>query len=171
MLSRCLGQVIHVLLTRAPLVSSLAGLLPFDLHVLSMPPAFVLSQDQTLMFWFFLLDGSNLFLTFSSLTFNLSFALFLPEAIWHRCHLVISNILISLLLVKLFFYFYFTFFTFSFLSPLSSIISTTYTFTFFVRIFFCFAVYFDASVLFNKLFNISASSLIWYGLFNIALNP
>ncbi len=26
------------------------GLLPFDLHVLSMPPAFNLSQDQTLQF-------------------------------------------------------------------------------------------------------------------------
>ena len=24
---------------------------PFDLHVLSTPPAFILSQDQTLMFW------------------------------------------------------------------------------------------------------------------------
>ena len=33
----------YVLLTRAPVV-----LLPLDLHVLSMPPAFVLSQDQTL---------------------------------------------------------------------------------------------------------------------------
>ena len=32
-----------MLLTRAPVV-----LLPLDLHVLSMPPAFVLSQDQTL---------------------------------------------------------------------------------------------------------------------------
>jgi hypothetical protein len=37
-----------VLLTRAPLVSAPKGLLPFDLHVLSTPPAFVLSQDQTL---------------------------------------------------------------------------------------------------------------------------
>ena len=33
----------YVLLTRAPVV-----LLPLDLHVLGMPPAFVLSQDQTL---------------------------------------------------------------------------------------------------------------------------
>ena len=30
------------------LVSSLQLLEPFDLHVLGMPPAFVLSQDQTL---------------------------------------------------------------------------------------------------------------------------
>ena len=55
-LSPCLGQVAHALLTRPPL--ELPELLPklsahissFDLHVLSTPPAFVLSQDQTLMF-------------------------------------------------------------------------------------------------------------------------
>lgn len=35
----------HALLTRAPLVPKDA----FDLHVLGLPPAFVLSQDQTLM--------------------------------------------------------------------------------------------------------------------------
>jgi hypothetical protein len=35
-----------VLLTRSPLVYPKA--LPLDLHVLSTPPAFVLSQDQTL---------------------------------------------------------------------------------------------------------------------------
>ena len=34
-----------MLLTRAPLYK-----IAFDLHVLSMPPAFVLSQDQTLKF-------------------------------------------------------------------------------------------------------------------------
>jgi hypothetical protein len=36
----------HVLLTRAPLTSLATG--PLDLHVLGTPPAFVLSQDQTL---------------------------------------------------------------------------------------------------------------------------
>src|SRR4029078_6042443 len=47
-LFRCRGQVIHVLLTRSPL--SPEPKLPFslDLHVLGAPPAFVLSQDQTL---------------------------------------------------------------------------------------------------------------------------
>ena len=42
-------QITHMLLTRAPLYSP--GLLPdfpFDLHVLGTPPAFILSQDQTL---------------------------------------------------------------------------------------------------------------------------
>jgi hypothetical protein len=45
------GQVIHALLTRAPL-SLPEGNYPFDLHVLSTPPAFVLSQDQTLQLYF-----------------------------------------------------------------------------------------------------------------------
>ena len=45
-LSRSAGQITHVLLTRSPLVYPKA--LPFDLHVLSTPPAFVLSQNQTL---------------------------------------------------------------------------------------------------------------------------
>jgi hypothetical protein len=49
-LSPTLGQVTHALLTRPPLTSREASfsIRPFDLHVLSTPPAFVLSQDQTL---------------------------------------------------------------------------------------------------------------------------
>ena len=46
-LSQSQGQVTHVLLTRSPLIHP-QGASPFDLHVLSTPPAFVLSQDQTL---------------------------------------------------------------------------------------------------------------------------
>jgi hypothetical protein len=43
------GQVTHVLLTRPPLDwSELPRSASFDLHVLSTPPAFILSQDQTL---------------------------------------------------------------------------------------------------------------------------
>ena len=49
-LSQTLRQITHVLLTRAPLVSIPKDLLPLDLHVLGTPPAFVLSQDQTLQF-------------------------------------------------------------------------------------------------------------------------
>ena len=74
-LSPCLGQIVHALLTRPPLeylqhssllrsrplrafapsdpVSpqrSVPEISPLDLHVLSTPPAFVLSQDQTLAF-------------------------------------------------------------------------------------------------------------------------
>jgi hypothetical protein len=49
LLSRTPGNVTHVLLTRAPLYSwILLPIFPLDLHVLSTPPAFVLSQDQTL---------------------------------------------------------------------------------------------------------------------------
>jgi hypothetical protein len=41
-------QVAHVLLTRPPLIRSPKGTSSLDLHVLGTPPAFVLSQDQTL---------------------------------------------------------------------------------------------------------------------------
>ena len=47
-LSQSRGQVTHVLLTRSPLIRGASSASPFDLHVLSTPPAFVLSQDQTL---------------------------------------------------------------------------------------------------------------------------
>ena len=49
-LSPATGHVTHVLLTRAPLETSKASFngSSFDLHVLSTPPAFVLSQNQTL---------------------------------------------------------------------------------------------------------------------------
>ena len=53
-LSHSQGQVTHVLLTRSPLIHPASRASSFDLHVLSTPPAFVLSQDQTLqkyMFW------------------------------------------------------------------------------------------------------------------------
>ena len=40
-------QITHVLRTRAPLYSPLRAF-SLDLHVLGTPPAFVLSQDQTL---------------------------------------------------------------------------------------------------------------------------
>ena len=50
-LSPTRGQVTYVLLTRSPLTLHLTEVwvfCSFDLHVLSPPPAFVLSQDQTL---------------------------------------------------------------------------------------------------------------------------
>ena len=63
-LSQIQGQVTHALLTRAPLYSSeQARSFSFDLHVLGTPPAFVLSQDQTLQLnfmdqrsYFFIID-------------------------------------------------------------------------------------------------------------------
>ena len=57
LLSPSVRQVTHALLTRPPLsetrkfsskLPSNQRLSPFDLHVLGTPPAFVLSQDQTL---------------------------------------------------------------------------------------------------------------------------
>ncbi len=67
-LSLCVRQIAHALLTRPPLIQKFINpkiskrLSSFDLHVLSTPPAFVLSQDQTLdlkvccsyEFWFLL---------------------------------------------------------------------------------------------------------------------
>src|SRR3954471_4428323 len=47
-LSRSLGQVTHVLLTRSRLCPGASPGSSLHLHVLSTPPAFVLSQDQTL---------------------------------------------------------------------------------------------------------------------------
>ena len=49
-LSPCLGKVAYALLTRAPVAarSIATPALPLDLHVLSLPLAFILSQDQTL---------------------------------------------------------------------------------------------------------------------------
>ena len=57
LLSPSVRQVAHALLTRPPLsktrkfsskLPSIQRFTPFDLHVLGTPPAFVLSQDQTL---------------------------------------------------------------------------------------------------------------------------
>ena len=48
----CVRQIVHALLTRPPLgyIQASSPVSSFDLHVLSTPPAFVLSQDQTLVF-------------------------------------------------------------------------------------------------------------------------
>ena len=46
----CMSQVAHALLTRPPLGSAPKRFPSLDLHVLSTPPAFILSQDQTLIF-------------------------------------------------------------------------------------------------------------------------
>ena len=50
-LSPCHGQVAHVLRTLLPVAASRIATtaLPLDLHVLSLPLAFILSQDQTLL--------------------------------------------------------------------------------------------------------------------------
>ena len=48
LLSQGQGQIIHALLTRAPLNLRASSQIPLDLHVLGTPPAFNLSQNQTL---------------------------------------------------------------------------------------------------------------------------
>ena len=47
-LSPCNGQVLYALLTRAPVAGGASTPMPLDLHVLGLPLAFILSQDQTL---------------------------------------------------------------------------------------------------------------------------
>ena len=56
-----MGQIAHALLTRPPLkqLEASSSLSPLDLHVLGTPPAFVLSQDQTLMFNPHPITGAN----------------------------------------------------------------------------------------------------------------
>ena len=46
----CFGKVAYVFRTRLPVatICIAADVLPLDLHVLSLPLAFILSQDQTL---------------------------------------------------------------------------------------------------------------------------
>ena len=52
-------QVIHALLTRPPLTQRPKAFCPFDLNVLCTPPAFILSQDQTLECWYLQSSFSN----------------------------------------------------------------------------------------------------------------
>src|SRR5205085_11832303 len=65
-LSRCRGQITHVLLTRSPLSPAPKGWFSLDLHVLSAPPAFVLSQDQTLREEVVAPEGASFTLSLSS---------------------------------------------------------------------------------------------------------
>ena len=81
-------QVPHALLTRSPLNSVPKGSVPFDLHVLGTPPAFVLSQDQTLKKLYLKPFGlksnflNNLLLAFITQEFSLAvFSLTLKQSI------------------------------------------------------------------------------------------
>ena len=49
-LSPCIGQVAYALRTRPPVATKCiaTSVMPLDLHVLGLPLAFILSQDQTL---------------------------------------------------------------------------------------------------------------------------
>ncbi len=79
LLSPSARQVAHALLTRPPLSyyyfnpKISAVITPFDLHVLSTPPAFVLSQDQTLLLKLFNPRMIFSFLKITQLLFSLFF--------------------------------------------------------------------------------------------------
>ena len=74
-LSPCYRQIAYVLLTRAPVAarSIATPALPLDLHVLGLPLAFILSQDQTLLCIFLFLSFS--FPVLGSI-FGINFSLF-----------------------------------------------------------------------------------------------
>ena len=95
-LSACYGHVAHALRTLAPVADkSIATLsLPLDLHVLSLPLAFILSQDQTLHCTSFILYSSSTILTSYFLKRNLRSNVF-------RVALYISYFLSSMLLVSI----------------------------------------------------------------------
>ena len=65
-LSQSLGQIVYVLRTRLPLPSHVIAntRFSFDLHVLTTPPAFTLSQDQTLHYFFIQWMSSNLSISY-----------------------------------------------------------------------------------------------------------
>ena len=95
-------QVAHVLLTRPPLASSPKRINSLDLHVLGTPPAFVLSQDQTLtkkfnhllkLLWVFVLRLSKeLLVYFNYILFNFQ----RPFTLSHQSDLfILSSITLS----------------------------------------------------------------------------
>ena len=92
-LSRSAGQITHVLLTRSPLEYPASRAFPFDLHVLSTPPAFVLSQDQTLK----LLVNSRallwLLITFLRSLFSVQFSKTIFFIALKRLHYLITSVL------------------------------------------------------------------------------
>ena len=67
-------QVAHALLTRPPLIRGPKSPSPFDLNVLGTPPAFILSQDQTLDKWYLKSRRTqNQFLEFCFLAYSFTF--------------------------------------------------------------------------------------------------
>ena len=94
-------KVAHALLTRPPLEQQPKPLSPLDLHVLGTPPAFVLSQDQTLAFNPLYLSGShrqdaNPFgITVSCLRYSCSVSFSRFSAVLLRCPARVSLFILS----------------------------------------------------------------------------
>ena len=96
LLSHTSGQVTHVLLTRSPLRAIANS--PFDLHVLSTPPAFILSQDQTLRKKFHayackLRKYTGLTEVVASYHFSVVKVLYLRRAGFYSCRILLSRVL------------------------------------------------------------------------------
>ncbi len=103
-------QVTHALLTRSPLSRKPKLSTPFDLHVLGTPPAFVLSQDQTLKKLYLygtdksvpykafseLICSSKLYSRISLAVINSSYTRFLKQSI-----LIVQGVIVCLTLFNL----------------------------------------------------------------------
>ena len=107
----------------------------FDLHVLGTPPAFILSQDQTLHCPSISSDNFGLFSSFFLLNFNWRCVLFFPVQFSMSSHSSLSSSAHLyyhpfLLLLKLFSIF-FIFFLFTFFFPSVSMFFSLFFFHFF----------------------------------------
>jgi hypothetical protein len=96
LLSQTLGQVTNALLTRSPLRRIATS--SFDLHVLGTPPAFILSQDQTLRkkfhsFEWILRKFTGLTEVVASYHFSVVKVLFLRRAGFYSRHIYLSRVL------------------------------------------------------------------------------
>ena len=85
-------QVAHALLTRPPLFQEPKLLSPFDLNVLGTPPAFILSQDQTLEKYLSVFRRFLLFeLCFQQFTLVQRLCCFLLGIVEIRCLFLLSK--------------------------------------------------------------------------------
>ena len=117
LLSPAQGQVTYVLLTRSPLISKRDS---FDLHVLGTPPAFILSQDQTLhLISSSIVTASRCLSCINLLTFvvscnvSISCSVFkeLPHCPFEQCSMSISS---SRFLCQYIFWLFLCFFAFAY---------------------------------------------------------
>ena len=91
LLSRTSGQVTNALLTHSPLRHHIATTSSFDLHVLGTPPAFILSQDQTLRKKLYTFENVLRYGFFTGIvqgcTFYHSSVVKVPSQLYARCQL------------------------------------------------------------------------------------
>ena len=96
-------QVTHALLTRPPLTWSPKLSSPFDLNVLCTPPAFILSQDQTLWcLYLFIPSGIHKSFSIPELSFCSFTNYFFEFSFFPKEFLRVPSLYISFLICSLF---------------------------------------------------------------------